>query len=263
MTQSSSITSDCKSIVNESIVSESIVDYAKTTCSTNDLTLYKFNENMYFGSRSSPVIDRKCECGQIDCSYAKSSSSANQSMCSIDVCSSCDTKYEKKLQAQLVLERLSRFQVLQTYASVKYLLMISILISIADGLFILTYHQAFIRDLQFSLFRRRHRLMSEYSRFVFFDEQRLRVATGSLYLINVFIQLIGLFGVNGDRLLITSSYAIYSIACFLFTIGPYLPYRRLLISLCINCCLAILSTMFAIFIKKFKHIQFGHKPVSI
>jgi hypothetical protein len=254
-------TTGSSSICDQLSIGDSIDDI--DSCRSNSLTLYQFNENLYFGTRSSDQSERKCDCGHLDCSFPKATWTSDDRSGSIRDFA-CDQKCSDKLQAQLLLERLSRFQVLQTYASIKYILMISILISIADGLFILTYQQMFIRDLHLTLFRRKQRLLiGEYSRFVLFDEQRLRVATGSLYLINVFIQLIGLFGVNGDRLLITSSYAMYSIGCFLFTIGTYLPHRRLLISLCINCSLAILSTIFAIFIKKFKHIQFGQKAISI
>lgn len=76
-----------------------------------------------------------------------------------------------------------------------------------------------------------------------------------LYLINVSIQFIGFVGISNDSLILTSSYAIYSIICFIFTIGTYLNYRRLFISLCINCLLAILSIIFSVMIKIVKPIK--------
>ena len=288
---------------NVDCCSDSVSCHSSQLSSNESSLVYKFNENLYYGTRGSQssnptlmsdCVDQLCCKGDGNGNGRWSDQSTSLCFCNkitdqhlnhfiqkplaltpITPSSGLHSRSRHhQLRKKLLKEQLCRFQVLQTYATVKYILMVAILASIVDGLFILGYQQQFIRDLLFRLwFRRMHRSMfsplspvtplSDFSRLVLFDEQRLRVATGSLYLINVFIQFVGLFGVNGDRLLITSSYAIYSCLCFLFTIGAYVTYRRLIVSLSINAVLAILSIMFAIFIKKFEHIRFNRKTFSV
>ena len=150
----------------------------------------------------------------------------------------------------------SKFQTIQTYESIKYVLMTVILVSIIDGLFTLNYQKLLIQQLQIILLKHKNPLLfCEYNKLFLFNDDKLRIATGLLYLINVSIQFIGFVGISNDSLILTSSYAIYSIICFVFTVGTYLNYRRLFISLCINCLLAILSIIFSIMIKIVKPIK--------
>ena len=150
----------------------------------------------------------------------------------------------------------SKFQTIQTYESIKYILMTIILVSIIDGLFTLNYQKLLIQHLQIILLKHKNPLMfCEYNKLLLFNDDKLRIATGLLYLINVSIQFISFIGISNDSLILTSSYAIYSIICFIFTIGTYLNYRRLFISLCINCLLAILSIVFSVMIKIVKPIK--------
>lgn len=150
----------------------------------------------------------------------------------------------------------SKFQTIQTYESIKYVLMTVILVSIIDGLFTLNYQKLLIQHLQIILLKHKNPLMfCEYNKLLLFNDDKLRIATGMLYLINVSIQFIGFVGISNDSLILTCSYAIYSTICFIFTIGTYLNYRRLFISLCINCLLAILSIIFSVMIKIVKPIK--------
>lgn len=150
----------------------------------------------------------------------------------------------------------SKFQTIQTYESIKYVLMTVILVSIIDGLFTLNYQKLLIQQLQIILLKHKNPLMfCEYNKLFLFNDDKLRIATGLLFLINASIQFVGFVGISNDSLILSSSYALYSIICFVFTVGSYLNYRRLFISLCINCLLAILSVIFSIMIKIVKPIK--------